>query len=674
MVHRTVFIAACSLLLTGNAFAQHVVGGCPIFPANNIWNQPIDTLPVRSDSATLINTIGPSRGLHPDFGAGLWEGGPMGIPFITVPGSQTKYPVSFDYPAESDPGPYAIPLNAPIEGGSNSTGDRHAIALDTTNCILYELYYAFPGGGSWTAGSGAIFDLKSNALRPNEWTSADAAGLPIMPGLITYDEILAGEIKHVIRFTVPQTRRETVWPARHVASNLTGAQYPRMGERFRLKASFDVSPFPPEVQIILRAMKKYGLIVSDNGSAWYVQGAPDDRWNNDNLARLGAVTGSNFEAVDATSLMVDPNSGATNRSSVVTEPMMSVDSPQSGSTVSQPFVMGGWAIDRAAASTSGIDAVHVYVQPAGGSPTFLGVAQYGVARGDVGSAYGARFTNSGFNIAVNGLAPGTYTLTAYAHSTVTNSFNNSKSVSITVAGVVSRPMLNVDAPGNGATVTQPFVVGGWALDRGATSGSGVSAVHVYAYPNPGSGAAPIFLGAASYGGSRGDVASIFGAPYMNSGYNLTVSGLSPGRYRIALYALSTVTGTFNSSAGVDITVAGQTTNPAMSIDGPPGGSHQRSSFVLGGWAVDLGASSGTGIDSVHVWAYPVGGAPFFIGVATYGGVRSDIGGYYGSRFTNSGYGIVVPALPNGTYDLVVFARSTVTGTFSQARVVRVLTP
>jgi hypothetical protein len=258
----------------------------------------------------MVSTIGASRGLHADFGSGLWDGGPIGIPFITVPGSQTRYSATFDYADESDPGPYAVPLNAPIEGGSSATGDRHAIAIDTDNCILYELYYAFPQASSWTAGSGAIYDLRSNALRPAGWTSADAAGLPIMPGLVTYEEVMSGEIKHAIRFTVPQSRREYVWPARHFASSLTGTQYPRMGERFRLKASFDITPFPADVQVILKAMKTYGILMADNGSAWYISGKPDSRWNNDNLRTLGQVLGSNFEAVDATVLRIDPNSGA----------------------------------------------------------------------------------------------------------------------------------------------------------------------------------------------------------------------------------------------------------------------------------------------------------------------------------------------------------------------------
>ena len=293
-----------------------MLGGCPVLPADNIWNTPIDTLPVLSNSATMVNTIGATRGFHADFGAGIWDGGPIGIPFVTVPGTLTKYPASFLYADESDPGPYAVPLNAPIEGGANATGDRHAIAVDTDHCILYELYRAFPQGSSWAADSGAIYDLRSNALRPITWTSADAAGLPILPGLVTVDEVLAGEIRHAIRFTAPQTRREYVWPARHYASSLTGTQYPRMGERFRLKASFDISPYPADVQVILRAMKKYGVILADNGSAWYLSGTPDPRWNDDNLHMLGQLLGSNFEAVDATVLRISADSGAARQNGV----------------------------------------------------------------------------------------------------------------------------------------------------------------------------------------------------------------------------------------------------------------------------------------------------------------------------------------------------------------------
>ena len=309
-MRRISLLAVLALSVAARSYGQQVVGSCPVLPADNIWNTPIDTVPVLANSASMVSTIGANTGFHADFGSGTWNGGPIGIPFVAVPGTQTKYPATLYYPDESDPGPYAIPLNAPIEGGSNSIGDRHAIAVDTGNCVLYELYDAHPQTASWNAGSGSIFDLRSNALRPAGWTSADAAGLPIMPGLVTYDEVLSGEIKHAIRFTVPQTRREWVWPARHYASSLTGTQYPRMGERFRLKASFDISAYPPDVQVILRAMKRYGIMLADNGSAWFISGQPDSRWNNSSLQTLGQVLGSNFEAVDATVLRIDPDSGA----------------------------------------------------------------------------------------------------------------------------------------------------------------------------------------------------------------------------------------------------------------------------------------------------------------------------------------------------------------------------
>jgi hypothetical protein len=291
------------------------IGNCPTFPADNIWNTPVDQLPVSPNSATYINTIGVSTPVHPDFGT-VYNGAPNGIPFITVPGTQTKYPVTFQYASESDPGPYAIPLNAPIEGGSQSTGDRHAIAIDTDDCILYELYAAYPQASSWQAGSGVVFNLESDNLRPATWTSADAAGLPIFPGLVRYDEVLAGAIHHALRFTVPQTQKAYVWPARHYASSLTGTQYPPMGVRFRLKASFDISGFSAANQVILQALKKYGMMIADNGSAWYLSGAPDSRWSDDDLHNLTKVIGSDFEVVDVTPLMVNPNSGQALQSNV----------------------------------------------------------------------------------------------------------------------------------------------------------------------------------------------------------------------------------------------------------------------------------------------------------------------------------------------------------------------
>ncbi len=309
---KCICVASAFVLLSGSALAPlpaQTLGGCGMFPANNIWNTPIDTLPVSSYSAAYISSIGGSTGLHPDFGSGTWDGEPIGIPYGLVAGSQPKVAVTFDYADESDPGPYPIPANPPIEGGSGSTGDRHVLLVDTSNCILYELYAAYPQpDGTWQAGSGAIFDLKGNQLRPQGWTSADAAGLPILPGLVRYDEVLAGEINHAIRFTVQATQKAYLWPARHYASSNTSTSVPPMGARFRLKSAFNVSGFPPEVQVVLNAMKKYGIIVADNGSNWFVSGVPDERWNNDNLATLHNIPGSNFEAVDESGLMVDANS------------------------------------------------------------------------------------------------------------------------------------------------------------------------------------------------------------------------------------------------------------------------------------------------------------------------------------------------------------------------------
>lgn len=287
------------------------IAGCSVFPADNVWNTPIDHLPVHSQSGAWVNTIGAARTFHPDFGSGLYDGGPIGIPFIVVPEGQTRVNVSFEYDDESDPGPYPVPPNPPIEGGANSSGDRHILMLQQGSCLLWELYSAYPQtNGTWRAGSGAIFDLKVNGpLRPAGWTSADAAGLPVFPGLVRYDEVVAGEIRHAIRFTAPQTRREYIWPARHYASSLTGSQYPPMGARFRLKQSFNVSGFHPQVQVILRAMKRYGIVLADNGSAWYLSGAPDDRWNNDTLRQIRQLTGADFEAVDTSSMVINANSG-----------------------------------------------------------------------------------------------------------------------------------------------------------------------------------------------------------------------------------------------------------------------------------------------------------------------------------------------------------------------------
>ena len=363
-----------TFILTLAAVAQATpptIGNCTVLPADNIWNTPIDQLPLDANSATYVATIGAGTTLHADFGAGLYGGGPIGIPFITVPGTQTKYPATFQYADESDPGPYAVPLNAPIEGGSQSTGDRHAIAVDVDQCILYELYYAFPQTSSWNAGSGAIFNLLSNALRPAGWTSADAAGLPIMPGLVRYDEVASGEIRHAIRLTVPQTRHAYIWPARHYASSLTDPKYPPMGQHFRLKANFDISSFSAEDQVVLRAMKKYGMMIADNGSAWFISGAPDDRWNNTNLGDLRRVVGSDFEAVDVSSLMIDPNSGQARQTSVSVTVSPSTASVPTGQTQQFTATVQNssnqsvtWSVNGAPGTVGVVDTNGMYTAPA----------------------------------------------------------------------------------------------------------------------------------------------------------------------------------------------------------------------------------------------------------------------------------------------------------------------
>ena len=295
-------LAVAAVAATASASPLPGARSCPLFPADNPWNRRVDALPVAAGSAATIAAIGPTKTMHADFGSGLWDGGPIGIPITVVGKSQAKSAVRFDYADESDKGPYPIPAAVKIEGGSASDGDRHAIVVDRDACRLYELYALRRAGGRWTAGSGAIWDLRSNRLRPAGWTSADAAGLPILPGLARYDEVATGHIDHALRFTVSRTRRAYVWPARHFASSLTDPALPPMGARLRLRKSFDISGFPRQARVVLQALKDYGMIVADNGSDWYVSGAPDPRWSNDDLHTLGRVPGSAFEVVDTSSL------------------------------------------------------------------------------------------------------------------------------------------------------------------------------------------------------------------------------------------------------------------------------------------------------------------------------------------------------------------------------------
>jgi hypothetical protein len=245
-----------------------------------------------------------------DFGAGLWDGGPIGIPITYVGAGQARVPVSFDYASESDRGPYPVPRQALIEGGPNASGDRHVIVVDTGACRLYELYDSYPNpDGSWHAGSGAGYDLRGNRLRPAGWTSADAAGLPITPGLVRYEEVAAGRIDHAIRVTVSRSQNTYLWPGRHAASSHADAGLPPMGLRLRLKSTVDISRLPAQARVVAQAMKTYGVIVADNGSSWYLSGSPDNRWNNDALRTLGNLRGTDFEAVDESGLMVARDSG-----------------------------------------------------------------------------------------------------------------------------------------------------------------------------------------------------------------------------------------------------------------------------------------------------------------------------------------------------------------------------
>jgi len=265
------------------------IAGCPVFPATNAWNQRVDRAPVHPRSDAIVRSIGLDRPLHPDFGTRY------GIPFRVVPRGQRRVPVSFAYASESDPGPYPIPPDAPVEAGS----DRHVLVVQRGTCRLYELFAAerVDGGARWRAGSGAIFDLRSNRLRPRGWTSADAAGLPILPGLARYDEVRRGVIRHALRFTAQRTRRAFVFPARHFASSLTDPGLPAMGQRLRLRASVDPRRFGRQARVVVRALQRYGMLLADNGSPWFVTGAPDPRWDDRDLRQLARLRGSDFEAV-----------------------------------------------------------------------------------------------------------------------------------------------------------------------------------------------------------------------------------------------------------------------------------------------------------------------------------------------------------------------------------------
>ena len=312
-------IAALLLCLTIHAAAQSCsqmslgraasLNGFLPFPADNAWNQDVSTAPVDPNSANYINFIGTTTPLHPDFGAGLYANQTIGIPYIVVSGSPFVNIKFTAYGDESDPGPMPVPKNAPIEGYPNpGNGDRHVLVLDRDNCWLYELYSSYlQTNGSWKAGSGAVWDLLNDEQRPYTWTSADAAGLPVFPGLVRYDEVASGAIHHAVRFTVQSSQAAFTPPASHWASNSTSTNAAVMGMRLRLKSSFDISGFPPQSKVILAALQKYGMIMADNGSSIYISGDPDNRWNNNDLGSLKSVPASAFEVIQINPLYTPAN-------------------------------------------------------------------------------------------------------------------------------------------------------------------------------------------------------------------------------------------------------------------------------------------------------------------------------------------------------------------------------
>ena len=274
------------------------LGEVEIFPADNPWNQDISRLPVHKNSAAFVASIGVDRPLHPDYGT-TWQGVPSGIPYVVVGANQQRVPVRFEYPEESDPGPYPIPLEAPIEGGEKSEGDRHILVIDVAAKKLYETFSTYRDGEGFRAGSGAVFDLTSNKLRPAGWTSADAAGLPIFPGLVRYDEVMEqGEIRHALRFTCRKTQRGYIAPATHWASRSRDANLPPMGLRMRLRADYPEKGFPKAALVVIRALKTYGMLLADNGGDWFVSGAPDPKWDDDAIGTLKRIKGKDFEAVE----------------------------------------------------------------------------------------------------------------------------------------------------------------------------------------------------------------------------------------------------------------------------------------------------------------------------------------------------------------------------------------
>jgi hypothetical protein len=384
---RLLLVATAAALLSSSvsaltAGASPAAGACPAFPANNVWNTDISTLPVHPSSAAWLGNMGgPSRLLHPDFGPS--GGYPYGIPFNLVDSSHPKINITFTYSSESDQVPYPFGSDTSIEGGPGATGDRHAIMVDQSTCTLYELYNAqYNGATNSTAGSGATWSLTANGLRPAGWTSADAAGLPIFPGLLRVEEVNAGSVQHAIRFTAQQTDRSYLWPARHQAGAASNPSLPPMGARFRLRAGFDTSHFSAATQVVLKAMKHYGLILADNGSNWYFQGAAETGWSDTMISELKTIPAGEFDAIDESSLMIDPNSAQARQPAAAPAPAPPPRPAPIVAAAPPPVIVPASPSPIDAGATAAADATRHMVgrgAPGGPAPDRSGVAAPGSA-------------------------------------------------------------------------------------------------------------------------------------------------------------------------------------------------------------------------------------------------------------------------------------------------------
>ena len=441
-------ISAQSTPAAATTLLGAILGNCPVFPSSNVWNTPVNNLPVDANSAAYINTIGSTTPLHPDFSS---TGG--GIPYNIVAASQPLVSITFSNNSQGDPGPYPIPSNALVESGS----DQHVLVLDEGNCMLYELYEASlnSDGVTWSADNGAVFNLRSNILRPAGWTSADAAGLPILPGLVKYDEVMSGHVNHALRMTAPQTLNDNVWPATHFASSLSGTQYPPMGQRFRLQASVDVTPYPFAVQVILNTLKTYGAFLADNGSAWYLTGAPDSRWNDSNLAAISEILGNSMEAVDESSLQA---------------------AADSASVAGAPLTVSGIYLDQrqvAAGATVNADAILTAPAPSGGADVSVASSDPAAVSAPATVTVPAGSVSVPVPITINSISQATPVVLSSSYSAV-----NASSPILLVNGTrgTSVPLLSALSVSSNAVTGGSYIIGTLTLTGAAPSGGTIVAL------------------------------------------------------------------------------------------------------------------------------------------------------------------------------------------------------